>query len=77
MLDSSKLNELVTSEENTFPHFVESLLGIDAGDIVEESAASNADANNVDLLSELASINQCLTKDSLRQLDRKLVRFDC
>ena len=30
-----------------------------------------------DPLAELASINKCLTKDSLRQLDRKLVRFDC
>ena len=57
----------MTSEENTFPQFVESLLGL-----------TNAeDTGNPDPISELASVNQCLTKQSLRDLHRKLVRFDC
>ena len=57
------------AEENTFPHFVESLLKMDSAPEAESESP-------VDAIADLTSVNTCLTKDSLRQLDRKLVRFD-
>lgn len=66
------------SEDNTFPHFVESLLGIDRGEVVDEGPAQGTEDNDsFDPLAELASVNQCLSKESLMQLNKKLVRFDC
>ena len=57
------------AEENALPPFVESLLNLnDTNSTVDQSA---------DVLADVTSINTCLTKESLRQLDRKLVRFDC
>lgn len=62
--------------ENTFPSFVESLLRLDKYDgNTDEGQAP--EGHTVDPLANLSSINTCLDKDSLRQLDRKLVRFDC
>ena len=68
--------KIVMGSENTFPRFVESLLRLDKYDgNADEGQAP--ESNAVDPLANLSSINTCLDKDSLRQLDRKLVRFDC
>ena len=64
----------MTAEENIFPPFVESLLGLDNDDAGVEPGEAQTP---IDPIADLATINTCLTKDSLRQLDRKLVRFDC
>ena len=71
-----QLNELVTSEENAFPQFVESILKM-TEDAPDSQPAPEGQAIAEEPLTGLASINQCLSKESLRQLDRKLVRFDC
>ena len=63
---------MVTSEENPFPTFVESLLNLSQAD---DSAADGGDF--VDPLGNIPSVNTCLTKEALREHDTKLVRFDC
>ena len=42
-----------------------------------DSAPEAGAEASIDAIADLASVNTCLSKDSLRQLDRKLVRFDC
>ena len=63
------------ASENNFPNFVENLLQLNKYD--GHANQEEGSEETIDPLENLSSINQCLDKDSLRQLDRKLVRFDC
>lgn len=38
---------------------------------------SSSEAASNDALSTLPSVNQCMSKEALREHDTKLVRFDC
>ena len=64
----------MTADENSFPPFVESLLGLDNDDT---AVTPNEAQTPIDPIADIANVNSCVTKDSLRQLNRKLVRFDC